>query len=155
MKTLFCFLDIKEDDDSKQSEIPLLTDDMVQSHNAYYHRPQSFSYNITHHSPHMHTQSNMSAGVMDSTHSTASNSTCATLSSYTPYNRGIDGEGAYPYVYGSTFSENDLGTPSELTRIPSLFTECCVCMERDKSVAFLPCGHYICCDICFNCIRIQ
>eukprot|EP01084_Bolivina_argentea_P133706 235993_1 len=38
--------------------------------------------------------------------------------------------------------------PSELTRIPSILTDCCICMERDKEVAFLPCGHYIACESC-------
>jgi len=38
--------------------------------------------------------------------------------------------------------------PSEMTRIPSILTDCCICMERDKEVAFLPCGHYIACEQC-------
>jgi len=39
-------------------------------------------------------------------------------------------------------------TPHELIRIPSIFTECVVCMEHEKNQLFQPCGHYICCESC-------
>ena len=30
--------------------------------------------------------------------------------------------------------------------------ECIVCLERGRSVAFIPCGHYRCCEVCANSI---
>ena len=43
--------------------------------------------------------------------------------------------------------------PSELTRVPSILTECSICMECDKDSAFLPCGHYTSCEKCAKYIK--
>jgi len=43
--------------------------------------------------------------------------------------------------------------PSEMIRADSIMTECRICMERDKSTAFLPCGHYIACRECADLLR--
>merc|ERR1712107_611081 len=43
--------------------------------------------------------------------------------------------------------------PSELTRVPSILTECSICMECDKDCAFLPCGHYTSCEKCAKYIK--
>jgi len=43
--------------------------------------------------------------------------------------------------------------PSEMTRADSMATECIICMDRDKNVAFLPCGHYIACEECATLLR--
>ena len=56
----------------------------------------------------------------------------------------------YDGEFSSSFDLSGLEScaPSEMTRIPSILTDCCICMERDKQVAFLPCGHYIACAQC-------
>ena len=46
------------------------------------------------------------------------------------------------------FSGLESCAPSEITRVDFVLTECVICMERDKNVAFLPCGHYIACEEC-------
>lgn len=51
---------------------------------------------------------------------------------------------------------NDLSTePKELTRIPSIATECIICMETDKKMAFQPCGHYVACENCAMLMKLE
>ncbi|ETO15414.1 RING zinc finger-containing protein [Reticulomyxa filosa] len=43
---------------------------------------------------------------------------------------------------------SDNSKSPEMTRAPSMFSECVVCMEHDKNQLFQPCGHYVCCEQC-------
>jgi len=46
-------------------------------------------------------------------------------------------------------------TGPTLTRIPSIITDCVICMETNKTHAFIPCGHYIACEKCANLMKLQ